>query len=154
MSTLNQAQIIGYLGNDPKTNTTSNGDLVATISVATTEKWKDKQGNQQEDTQWHRIVFFGRQAEVAAQYLRKGSQVFVQGQIKTRKWQDNNGNDRYTTEIVARQMTMLGGKGNNAPAGGNRQQQGDWGGTAPNRAANPPSQPATPQGDDMDDIPF
>ena len=112
MSSVNKAIIIGNLGQDPETRYTQSGAAVTNISVATSESWKDKNsGEKQEQTEWHRIVFFGRLAEIAGEYLRKGSKVYVEGSITTRKWQDNEGNDKYTTEIKAREMKMLDSKG-------------------------------------------
>lgn len=106
----NQATVCGYLGNDPETRYSQGGDAITTISVATSEKWKDKQGEQQERTEWHRITFFGRLAEVAGEYLKKGALVLVQGRLQTDKWTDKEGVERYTTKIIAGEMKMLGGK--------------------------------------------
>lgn len=108
---LNKAMIIGNLGADPEIRYTQEGTPVATFSVATNEKWKGKDGQQQEQTEWHRIVAWRRLAEICGEYLHKGSKVYVEGKIQTRKWQDQNGNDKYTTEIVAREMKMLDSKG-------------------------------------------
>jgi single-strand DNA-binding protein len=102
--------LIGHLGNDPETRYMPNGDAVANFSVATTESWKDKSGEKKEATEWHRISAFGKLGEICGEYLKKGSLVYVTGKIKTRKWQDKEGNDKYTTEIVADKMQMLGGK--------------------------------------------
>ena len=108
---VNKAIIIGTLGQDPEVKYTAGGSAVVNIGVATNETWKDKQtGEAQERTEWHRIVMFGKLAEIAAQYLKKGSQAYFEGRIQTRKWQDKSGQDRYTTEIVANEMQMLGGK--------------------------------------------
>ena len=108
---VNKAIILGSLGQDPDIRYTAGGAAVANISIATNEQWKDKEsGEMQERTEWHRVVFFGRLAEIVGEYLRKGSQVYVEGRIQTRKWQDKEGNDRYTTEIVANEMQMLGSK--------------------------------------------
>ena len=110
MASLNRVEIIGRLGQDPEQRSMPNGTAVTNVSIATSERWKDKQtGEDQERTEWHRVVFFGRLAEVCAQYLRKGSQAFVAGSLRTRKWQDRDGVDRYTTEVVARELVMLGG---------------------------------------------
>ena len=112
MASVNKVIIVGHLGNDPEIRTMPNGESVANISVATSESWTDKAtGERRDSTEWHRIVFYRRQAEVAGQYLRKGSQVYVEGRLKTRKWQDQNGQDRYTTEIQGDVMQMIGGKG-------------------------------------------
>lgn len=107
MSSVNLAIIIGNLGKDPETRYMPEGGAITNITVATTEKWKDKAGGQQEKTEWHRVSFFGKLAEVAGEYLKKGSQVYIQGRIQTRKWKDKEGNDKYTTEIVADRMQML-----------------------------------------------
>ena len=108
---INKVILIGHLGADPETRYMPSGGAVTNIRLATTESWKDKQsGDQQERTEWHRVAIFGRTAEIAAEYLRKGSQVYIEGRLRTRKWQDNQGNERYTTEIVANDMQMLGGR--------------------------------------------
>ena len=108
MAGINKVIIVGRLGNDPEIRTMPNGEAVANISVATSETWTDKNtGERRETTEWHRIVFYRRQAEVAGEYLRKGSQVYVEGRLRTRKWQDQNGQDRYTTEIQGDVMQML-----------------------------------------------
>jgi single-strand DNA-binding protein len=112
---INKVILIGNLGNDPEVRYTAGGAAVANISLATTDSWRDKNtGEQQERTEWHRVVFFGRLAEIVGEYLKKGSQVYVEGRLQTRKWQDKDGNDRYTTEIVANEMQMLGGRGGGA----------------------------------------
>ena len=108
---LNMTQIIGHLGRDPEVRYTPEGTAVANLAVATNETWKDKDGEKQERTEWHRVVLFGKVAEIAAQFLKKGSLVYLQGRLQTRKWQGEDGQDRYTTEIVAERMKMLGGKG-------------------------------------------
>jgi single-strand DNA-binding protein len=122
---VNKVILVGNLGKDPEIRYMPNGNAVANLTLATTESWKDKQtGDQQEKTEWHRIVMFRRLAEIAGEYLKKGSQVYIEGKLQTRKWQDNSGNDRYTTEIVADEMQMLGSRGggsagfadNSAPA--------------------------------------
>ena len=108
MSSVNKALIIGNLGQDPEIKYTQSGSPVANLSVATSERWKDKNtGEQKEQTEWHRVVVFGRLAEIAEQYLKKGSKVFIEGKIQTRDWEDSEGNKKYTTEVVAREMTML-----------------------------------------------
>lgn len=146
---VNKAIIVGTLGQDPEVRYTANGSAVANISVATNENWKDRQtGEMQERTEWHRIVLFGKLAEIAQQYLKKGSQAYFEGRIQTRKWQDQSGNDRYSTEIVANEMQMLGGRGG---GGGAPMDSGGGGGQAQSR----PSQPETaPMDDGFDDIPF
>ena len=109
---INKVIVVGNLGGDPEMRYMPNGNAVANISVATSESWKDKQtGAQKEKTEWHKIALFNRLAEIAGEYLRKGSQVYIEGKLQTRKWQDKEGNDRYTTEIIANEMQMLGGKG-------------------------------------------
>lgn len=109
MSGINKAIILGRLGADPDVRRTNSGDAVATLSIATSEEWKDKAtGEKVKKTEWHRVVFWRRLAEIAEQYLHKGDQVYIEGQIETRKWQDNTGQDRYTTEIRAQNMQMLG----------------------------------------------
>ena len=108
MSSVNKALIIGNLGQDPEIKYTQSGSPIANLSVATSERWKDKNtGEQKEQTEWHRVVVFGRLAEIAEQYLKKGSKVFIEGKIQTRDWEDAEGNKKYTTEVVAREMTML-----------------------------------------------
>lgn len=157
---INKVIIIGHLGADPETRAMPSGTTVANIRVATTESWKDRQsGDQQERTEWHNIALFGRTAEVAAEYLRKGSQVYIEGRLRTRKWQDKQGNDRYTTEIVANDMQMLGGR-----AGGGGERGGGGGGAPPpgggyeQRDRDPGEPPAgggsAPRDDFDDDIPF
>jgi len=109
---VNKVILVGHLGADPEVRYMPNGGAVANVTVATTESWKDKSsGEQQEKTEWHRVVFFARLAEIVGEYLKKGSQMYVEGRLQTRKWQDKSGVDRYTTEIVASEMQMLGGRG-------------------------------------------
>jgi len=114
MASVNKVILIGNLGRDPEIRYLPSGDAVANLNVATTEKWKDKNGEQQEQTEWHRVAFFGRQAEICGEYLRKGSQVYIEGRLQTRKWTDKDGNERYTTEIRGDRMQMLGGRGGGA----------------------------------------
>jgi single-strand DNA-binding protein len=109
MASVNKVLIIGNLGNDPETRYLPSGDAVTNVSIATTETWKDKDGQKKEATEWHRVAFFGKLAEIAGEYLKKGSSVYVEGKIQTRKWQDKDGQDRYSTEIRADRMQMLGG---------------------------------------------
>lgn len=116
---VNKVILIGNLGKDPELKQTQNGTAVATFSIATSETYKDKTGNKQEKTEWHNIVVWQRLAEICNQYLHKGKQVYIEGRLQTRKWQDRDGNDRYSTEIVANQMQMLGNKNDN----GQQQQQ-------------------------------
>ncbi len=110
MGNLNKVMIIGHLGQDPDIRHAPSGDEVANMTVATSESWKDKNGERQEKTEWHRVVAFGKLAEICGQYLQKGSEVYFEGRLQTRKWTDKEGQDRYTTEIVATQLQMLGGK--------------------------------------------
>ncbi len=150
---INKVIIVGNLGQDPETRYMPSGSAVTNFTVATNESWKDKQtGEQRERTEWHRVVMFDRLAEIAAEYLRKGSQVYIEGKLQTRKWQGQDGQDRYTTEIRANEMQMLGGRGGGggsfgggAPSGGG--QGGGQGGGG--------SAPPQPGPDDFDDdIPF
>ncbi|EGQ9716528.1 single-stranded DNA-binding protein [Vibrio alginolyticus] len=131
---INKVILVGNLGNDPEIRYMPNGGAVANITIATSDSWRDKAtGEQREKTEWHRVVLFGKLAEVAGEYLRKGSQVYIEGQLQTRKWQDQSGQDRYSTEVVVQGfngvMQMLGGRaqGGGAPMGGQQQQQGGWG---------------------------
>jgi single-strand DNA-binding protein len=118
MASVNKVILIGNLGKDPETRYLPSGDAVTNISVATTDTWKDKSGEKQEHTEWHRVAFFGKTAEIAGEYLKKGSPVYVEGRIRTRKWQDKEGQDRYSTEIVADRMQLLGGRGGGGGGGG------------------------------------
>lgn len=115
---INKAVILGTLGTDPEVRQTASGNTVVNMSVATNETWKDRQtGEAQERTEWHRIVIFGKLGEIASQYLKKGSKAYFEGRIQTNKWQDQSGNDRYTTQIIANQMEMLGGRAGSGPGG-------------------------------------
>ena len=107
---VNKVILIGRLGKDPETRYMTSGEAVTNATLATSENWKDKSGEKQEKTEWHNLVFYRRLAEIAGEYLKKGSQIYVEGKLQTRKWQDKEGKDRYTTEIVVNEMTMLGGK--------------------------------------------
>jgi single-strand DNA-binding protein len=144
---VNKVILVGNLGKDPEVRYMPNGNAVANITLATSESWKDKQtGEQKENTEWHRVVLFRRLGEIAGEYLKKGSQVYIEGKLQTRKWQDNSGNDRYTTEIVANDMQMLGGRGSAGSAGFAAD-------SAPAQSSQPA--PATAAaGDFDDDIPF
>ncbi|TLY77276.1 MAG: single-stranded DNA-binding protein [Gammaproteobacteria bacterium] len=116
---VNKVILIGNLGADPETRAMPSGTTVANLRIATSESWRDKQtGEQQERTEWHRVAFFGRLAEIAGEYLRKGSQVYIEGSLRTRKWQDKQGNERYSTEIVGNDLQMLGGRAAGAGAAG------------------------------------
>ena len=155
---VNKVILVGTLGKDPETRYMPSGSAVTNMRIATNEQWKDKQtGEQQERTEWHSIAMFGRLAEIAAEYLRKGQQVYIEGKLRTRKWQDKEGKDRYTTEIVADEMHMLGGKGGGAAAGAGAAGaaaagSGGGGGGGSGRAAVNDS--GAPPGDFDDDIPF
>jgi single-strand DNA-binding protein len=169
MASVNKVIIVGNLGRDPEMRSFPSGDRVANVTIATTDKWKDKQtGEAKEATEWHRVVFNGRLAEIAGEYLRKGSQVYVEGSLRTRKWTDKDGIEKYTTEIRADQMQMLGSRqGMGAPSGGGGGDD-DGGGYEPRRSAPAGRAPAAPASggrpaaskpasgfDDMDDdIPF
>jgi len=119
MASVNKVILVGNLGKDPETRYMSSGDAVCNITIATSESWKDKNsGEKREVTEWHKIVFYRKLAEIAGQYLRKGSSVYIEGRIRTRKWQDKDGNDRYTTEIEADTMQMLGGRGQGGDSAG------------------------------------
>jgi single-strand DNA-binding protein len=151
---VNKVILIGRLGKDPETRYMTSGEAVTNATLATSENWKDKSGEKQEKTEWHNLVFYRRLAEIAGEYLKKGSQIYVEGKLQTRKWQDKEGKDRYTTEIVVNEMTMLGGK----PSGSgsfevveNKPAAAASGGAAPAKA--------TPAGKSSfdnfdDDIPF
>ena len=132
MASVNKVIIVGNLGRDPEVRSFPNGDRVANVAIATTDKWKDKQSNEmREATEWHRVQFTGRLAEIVEQYLRKGSQVYVEGSLRTRKWTDKDGQEKYTTEIRADQMQMLGGRqGMGGPSGDD--EGGGYGGGASN----------------------
>ena len=148
---INKVILVGNLGADPETRYMPSGSAVTNLSVATSESWKDKQtGEQKERTEWHKVAMFNRLAEIAAEYLRKGSQVYIEGKLRTRKWQDRDGNDRSTTEIVADEMQMLGGRGGAAPMG-----SGQGMGQGSSQDSGPPSAPPQTGPDDFDDdIPF
>jgi single-strand DNA-binding protein len=157
MASVNKVILIGNLGRDPETRYMPDGGAITNISIATTENWKDKNGEKQEKTEWHRVAFFGKLAEIAGEYLKKGSQVYVEGRLQTRKWQDKDGADKYTTEIVANAMQMLGsrqGMGGGADRG--EPPDRDAGaGSAPGKAAGKPAAKAGGKFDDFeDDIPF
>ncbi|AMJ93052.1 single-stranded DNA-binding protein [Alteromonas stellipolaris] len=130
---VNKVILVGNLGNDPEVRYMPNGNAVANLSLATSESWKDPQGQMQERTEWHRLTMYRRLAEIAGEYLKKGSQIYVEGKLQTRKWQDQSGQDRYTTEIIVDQMQMLGGRGGeggggNAGGGYQRPQNNQQGG--------------------------
>src|SRR5258705_13151994 len=160
MASVNKVILVGNLGRDPETRYTTGGDPITNVSIATTDTWKDKNGEKQEKTEWHRVAFFGKLAEIAGEYLKKGSQVYVEGRLQTRKWQDKDGQDKYTTEIVANQMQMLGSRpgmgGGDRGADPGAADAGEGGGGS--RPASGGAKPAAKSGgkfDDFeDDIPF
>ena len=175
MASINKVIVIGNLGRDPEVRYTPSGAAVCNVSVATTRNWKDKSsGDKVEETEWHRVVFYDRLAEIAGEYLKKGRPVYVEGRLKTRKWQDKDGKDNYTTEIVAEQMQLLGGREGGGGGGGYGGGQGgnpeDYSQEAPSAPSRPAARPAAAQRpapapaptqksstgfDDMDDdIPF
>ena len=152
---VNKVIIVGNLGKDPETRYMPSGSAVTNLRIATTEAWKDKQtGDQQERTEWHAVAMFGRLAEIAAEYLRKGSQVYIEGKLRTRKWQDKEGKDRYTTEIVADEMQMLGSKGGGAGAGASAPAAASGSSQQRPAAVNDSVDSGGPPGDFDDDIPF
>ena len=150
MASVNKVILIGNLGRDPEVRYLPDGGAITNVSIATTESWKDKNGEKQEKTEWHRVAFFGKLAEIAGEYLKKGSQVYVEGRLQTRKWQDKDGNDKYTTEIVADRMQMLGSR-----QGGGERDMGGERESAPRAAKPAGAKPAGSKFDDFeDDIPF
>ena len=153
---VNKVILVGNLGADPETRSMPSGMTVTNIRIATSESWKDKaSGAQQERTEWHSIALFGRLGEIAAEYLRKGSQVFVEGKLRTRKWQDKQGNDRFTTEIIADNMQMLGARGGGGGMSGGGMTAERGGSSAPPREDYDQSPaPAGGKEDFDDDIPF
>ncbi|MES1196732.1 MAG: single-stranded DNA-binding protein [Steroidobacter sp.] len=147
---INKVILVGNLGADPETRYMPSGKPVTNIRIATSEGWTDKQtGDKQERTEWHSVVLFEKLAEISAEYLRKGSQVYIEGSLRTRKWQDKEGKDRYTTEIVAREMQMLGGRGG-GEGGGERRASSSSSSSASSSSAPPPAE----AGEFDDDIPF
>jgi len=156
---VNKVILIGNVGGDPEVRYLPNGSAVTTITLATSDSWKDKQtGQNQERTEWHRVVFFNRLGEIAGEYLRKGSKIYVEGALRTNKWKDQQGKDRYRTEIIGNEMQMLDSRynqqdGEQGANQGNSQPNRNPNGTAPSTTAHP--QPGTPSPDDFDDdIPF
>lgn len=147
---INKVILVGNLGKDPEVRYMPNGGAVANVTLATSESWKDKQsGEQKERTEWHNVVFYQRLAEIVGEYLKKGSQIYVEGSLRTRKWQDKNGNDRYTTEIIASEMQMLGGRS----GGGSAAYEGGGGGRGQTAPAGGADEGRFNEGFD-DDIPF
>jgi single-strand DNA-binding protein len=174
---VNKVILVGNLGNDPEVRYMPNGNAVANLSIATSESWKDQQGQQQEKTEWHRVTMYRRLAEIAGEYLKKGSQIYIEGKLQTRKWQDQQGNDKYTTEVIADQLQMLGGRSEGGQGGqggqnydGGNQQRSQQNnpnqgyqkmppnqGAPSNQGSQQPQQPpkmAEPDFDFDDDIPF
>ena len=158
MASVNKVILIGNLGRDPEVRYTPNGNAVCNLRVATTRTWKNRDsGERQEETEWHSVVLYDRQAEVAGEYLKKGRSVYIEGRLKTRKWQDKDGNDRYTTEVVAEEMKMLGGRegmGGSDEGGGGYAREERSAPPAKPPASKPASKPATGFDDMDDDIPF
>jgi len=155
MASVNKVILVGHLGKDPETRYMTNGEAVANITVATSESWKDKtSGEKQEKTEWHRVTFYRRLAEIAGEYLKKGSQVYIEGRLETRKWQDKEGKDRYTTEIIANEMKMLGSR----QGAGDRTQSEDRGepvmASEPRAGGGAAKKPAGKFEEMDDDIPF
>lgn len=150
---VNKVILVGNLGKDPEVRYTPSGSAVANVAIATSDQWKDKQtGEQQERTEWHRVVFFNRLAEVVGEYVKKGQQIYVEGRIQTRKWQDQSGQDRWSTEIVANEMQMLGGRGGGAGAGSGFDQGMDQS-AAPQQRPAPSAPPAQGQGGGQQNAP-
>ena len=149
---VNKVILIGNLGKDPEVRYMPNGNAVANVTLATSESWKDKNtGETQERTEWHRVVFFRKLAEIVGEYVKKGSKIYVEGRLQTRKWQDQSGQDRYTTEIVANEMQMLGARGGDSAP---RPQQGSGGFRDNQPSQQPQSQPAADNDFTDDDIPY
>src|SRR3954451_25471006 len=158
MASVNKVILIGNLGADPEVRYLPSGDAVTNISVATTDTWKDKSGEKQEHTEWHRVAFFGKTAEIAGEYLKKGSPVYIEGRIRTRKWQVKEGQERYSTEIVADRMQLLGARGGGAEAMSPREPvaagAGGGGGSGMGGAKSAPARKGGGFEDMDDDIPF
>ena len=155
MASVNKVILVGNLGKDPEVRYMPSGEAITNITVATTDAWKDKQGEKQERTEWHRVAFFGKLAEIAGEYLKKGSQVYVEGRLQTRKWQDKEGQDRYTTEIVADRMQMLGGRSGGGMGSMDRDSGSQSMGNAGSSAKSGGAAKAGSGFDDFeDDIPF
>ena len=156
MASINKVMLIGNLGKDPEIRYMPSGDAIANLTLATTENWKDKAGEKQEKTEWHRVSMFGRMAEIAGKYLKKGSSIYIEGKLQTRKWQDKEGNDRYTTEIVANEMKMLGSRASGGDIGMERAAPNMASAAKPARTANNPVGSGGSGFDDMEDeiIPF
>jgi single-strand DNA-binding protein len=153
---VNKVILVGNLGQDPQTRAMPSGKTVVNLRIATTDQWRDKQtGENKENTEWHTVVMFDRLAEIAAEYLRKGSQVYVEGKLRTRKWQDKEGNDRYSTEVVANEMQMLGGRGGGGGGGGGYERESGQRASGGQAASPAGAAPAGGSRDEFDDdIPF
>ena len=158
MASVNKVILVGNLGRDPETRYMPDGGAITNVSIATTSTWKDKNGEKQEQTEWHRVAFFGKLAEIAGEYLKKGSQVYVEGKLRTRKWQDKDGQDKYTTEVIADAMQMLGSRqGAGGGDGGRDYERASGGGAGANSGGGKPApgKGGAAKFDDMDDdIPF
>jgi len=158
MASVNKVILIGNLGRDPETRYMPNGEAVTNVTIATSETWKDKtSGERQEKTEWHRVTFYRRLAEIAGEYLKKGSQVYIEGRLETRKWQDKDGKDRYTTEIIANEMKMLGSRSGQGDASGRERdfEPAAAGPAGEGRSGGAAKKKPTEQFSDMDDdIPF
>lgn len=153
MASLNKVMLIGNLGRDPEIRYMPSGDAMANLNIATTDNWKDKGGEKQERTEWHRVVMFGKLAEITGEYLKKGSQIYIEGRLQTRKWTDKSNVERYTTEIVADRMQMLGGRSGSG-GGGSYEPPADQGSGYPDSASTKPAANNTGFDDMEDDIPF
>jgi single-strand DNA-binding protein len=158
MASVNKVILIGNLGRDPETRFLPDGGAITNISIATTDVWKDKSGDKQEKTEWHRVAFFGKLAEIAGEYLKKGSQVYVEGRLQTRKWQDKEGHEKFTTEIIADRMQMLGsraGMGGAAASGAEGDRGHEGGSSGVGGSSKPQAKGGAAKFDDFeDDIPF
>ena len=158
MASVNKVILIGNLGRDPETRFLPDGGAITNISIATTDVWKDKSGDKQEKTEWHRVAFFGKLAEIAGEYLKKGSQVYVEGRLQTRKWQDKEGHEKFTTEIIADRMQMLGsraGMGGAAAGGAESDRSHEGGSSSGGGSSKPQAKGGAAKFDDFeDDIPF
>ena len=156
MASVNKVILVGNLGKDPEVRYLPNGDAVANVTMATTESWKDKSsGEKRELTEWHRIVFYRKLAEIVGQYLKKGSAMYIEGRIRTRKWTDKEGVERYTTEIEANEMQMLGGRGNTSSSGGETERSSGDSSRPQESTSRAPADKKAPDFSDMDDdIPF
>jgi single-strand DNA-binding protein len=160
MASVNKVILVGNLGRDPETRYMPDGGAITNVSIATTDSWKDKNGDKQEKTEWHRVAFFGKLAEISGEYLKKGSQVYIEGRLQTRKWQDKDGQEKYTTEIVADRMQMLGrregmGGGDEGGGGGGYERSERPSSSGSAGSSSKPAQKGGGKFDDMDDdIPF